>query len=440
MKRKISHSITAWLPAVILLTALLACNVSQAVAPVTEVSGQNDLPTLEVGQIPPTTEPAQPENTQTPTTEPIVHALVPGEPPASFLSEVTDRDTSVFASQHRAGGGENFTVNLYERPFNANTMDTYFPDLDITRARLLRDSQWIYVDIRLVGQNPSGGMPGDYGVELDLNVDGRGNILLMAAKPGASWSTDGVHVWQDGNLDVGTAHPIQSDAPLNGDGYETLVFDQGIGSDPDTAWARISPSDPNSVQLAFKRTLINDDGNFTWGAWAMNDSILNPAWFDYDDHFTIAEAGSPLSESTQYYPLKAFAEVDNTCRWAVGFTPTGSEPGVCPIPPTPSPTTITGLVWQDFNNNGVFNSPQDYGYSGVSVRVRTGNCGSPGGIFATVLTNSSGNYSVTVSPGTYCVDVPIMPPDANRSSGPVSVTVNAGETGRADVRFWYFLF
>ena len=158
------------------------------------------------------------------------------------------------------------------------------------------------MSIYIVGPNPAGGMPGDYGVEVDMNVDGRGDVLVMAAKPGTAWSTDGVKAWLDRNHDVGGAHPIQSDPPANTDGYETMVFDAGVGTDPDTAWARISPADPNIVQIAFKSTLINDADNFTWGAWAMNDSMLNPAWFDYNDHFTNAEAGSPLVRTDPVLP------------------------------------------------------------------------------------------------------------------------------------------
>lgn len=434
MNRKTFHSVTVWLPVFVILTALLACNIPQSVAPTSEVSGQNNLPTIL-----PAATPTQPVRTEIPTSTPIVHTLMPGEPPASGIIEITDRDSSEYAAQHRANGGELFTTNLYERPFNANSMDTYFPDLDITRTRLSRDSQWVYVNIQLVGQNPSGGLPGDYGVELDLNVDGRGDVLLMAATPGASWSTDGVRVWQDGNQDVGAAYPIQSDAPVNGDGYETLVFDQGVGSDPDAAWARISPSDPNSVQIAFKRALISDDDHFTWGAWAINESMLNPAWFDYNDHFTAAEAGSPLSELTQYYPLKAFVEVDNTCRWAVGFTPTGSEPGICAVPATPTPippATIWGNVWIETEYvNGIFNGMHDKLYIGGSVRVRTGSCGSPGSTVATAATDGL-HYSVTVVPGTYCVDVPTTPPGTDRSSGAVGVTLNAGDSAKVYIYFW----
>jgi hypothetical protein len=287
----------------------------------------------------------------------------------------------------------------------------------------------VYVVITLVGQNPSGGLLGDYGVEVDLNVDGRGNVLLMAAKPGATWSTDGVRVWQDGNHDVGAAHPIQSDAPVNGDGYETVVFDQGVGTDPDAAWARISPTDPNSVQIAFKRAVISDDDKFTWGAWAMNESMLNPAWFDYNDHFTVAEAGSSLSELTQYYPLKAFAEVDNTCRWAVGFTPTGSELGICPVPATPTPlppATISGIVFRQKYGDLVYHVG-DNPIPGATIRVRSGGCGSPGGVVTTGISDANGYYSVSVSPGSYCVDVSPDPyPTYIAKTPPQNVVVGSG--------------
>jgi hypothetical protein len=57
-----------------------------------------------------------------------------------------------------------------------------------------------------------------------------------------------------------------------------------------------------------------------------------------------------LIENPHYYPIKALAEVDNTCRWAVGFTPTGSEPGICPVPATPTPIvpgTISGVIFHN---------------------------------------------------------------------------------------------
>ena len=438
MKKQLSfRRLALWLLILILVMALLACNLTSAVTPTVTVPSVNTNQSVIATAV-------NPAVVETATTIPIVHTLKPGDPPNMLESNLTDRDSSVTAAQHRANGGDNFITNLYERPFNTKAMDTYFPDLDITMASLGRDSQWVYVTIKLIGQNQSGGLVEDYGVELDLNVDGRGDVLVMASKPGKDWSTDGVGVWLDKNHDVGGAHPIQSDPPASTDGYETQIFDNGTGTDPDMAWARVSPTDENSVQIAFKRSVINDAGKFTWGAWAISDSMFKPAWFDYNDHFTQAEAGSPLVELTKYYPILALAEVDNTCRWAVGFTPTGDEPGICQVPATPvpptsvKPSTITGLAWYDYNGDGVKNGT-DYGVPGVTIQVHSGSCGSSGAIVANATTNAAGNYSVTIPAGTYCVAVPSIPAPASRSSGSVQVTVPVGGSATADFRFWTYI-
>jgi hypothetical protein len=418
-----------------LLAAMLACGTSTASTPTVSV-GQST-PTETVGGTNPT-DTAAPVAVDTATSVPIVHTTMPGELPAAFMSEITDRNSSSTAAEKRASGGENYASNLYERPFNANSMDTYYPDLDITRARMYRDDTWIFVTISLVGPNPAGGLLGDYGVELDLNSDGRGDTLLMASKSGAAWSTDGMRVWTDANHDVGSVIPVQPDAPANTDGYETLVFDSGVGTDPDAAWARVSPADPNIIQIAFKRALVNNNGHFLWGAWAMSDSMLNPAWFDYNDHFTVDQAGSPLIEMTQIYPIKSLAQIDNTCRWGFGFVPTGNEPGVCPLPVTPTPTrpgSISGVVYH--NKYFLTYPPADNMIPGATIRVRSGSCGSPGGVVTTTTTNGVGFYSVSVSPGTYCVDVS---PDAYTTyavkTSPQTVSVGSG-AAVSNVNFGY---
>ena len=455
-----------WMFILVMLFSLLACNFSGSATP-TAMGAQIPVPTTNspagatpvmsslTPAIPPTlTSTLPPTLTFTPTQVPVVHTLIPGEPPANTKSEITDRDSSMLAAEHRANGGENFSLNLYERPFNSQAMDQYFPQLDITKTKLSSDGKWTYVTIQLAGQGADGKMTGMYGVEFDLDVNGRGDVLVMTSNPGASWSTDGVCVWTDTNHDVGGQHPVMSDAPVSGDGYETQVFNQGVGTDPDIAWARVSPTDPKSVQIAIKPALIHDDDTYTWGAWAMDASTFNPAWFDYNDHFTLADAGSPLVEQTQYYPLKAFFEVDNTCRWAVGFTPTGSEPGICPVPPTPTPpptatpkptpTTppvaqIIGMVYHDFNQNG-FIDGTDFYYPGVKVQILSGSCAAPGGVVTTAVVSSIGWYNATVTPGTFCVKVPVMPADSNHGSGPVTVTVVADGTRRADFRFWLIIY
>ena len=420
-----------WLAAIILIVSMLACNVPQVVTPSTSAPNTSVDATATIAVV---TEgiPISSTETATATQVPIVHTLVPGEPSAALISGITDLDSSDFALEHRTNGGDDFSLNLYERPFNAQTMDQYFPNLDIIQTRLTRDSNWYYLNINLVGPDANGQMSGVYGIELDLNIDGRGDLLVMASKPTAAWSTDGVQAWADKNKDVGSTNPIHSDAPVNGDGYETIVFDQGVGTDPDAAWARLSPSDPNSVQIAFKRSLINDDGTFTWGAWAMSESTFNPAWFDFNDHFTVAEAGSPLQALTTYYPIKALAEVDNTCRWAVGFTPVGTEPGICPVPATPVPPTpvlpgsISGVVFRQINGDLIYRVT-DIIIPGATVRVRSGSCASAGGVVTTTTTGPLGRYSVSVPAGTYCVDVNPDPyPTYHNKTQPQTVTVANG--------------
>jgi hypothetical protein len=146
-----------------------------------------------------------------------------------------------------------------------------------------------------------------------------------------------VQIWEDPNGDVGGPVPVRSDAPGERDGYEKLTFDQGRGTDPDAAWARFSPANATDAQIAFKRDAIGMDLEFLWAAWA-DAGNKQPGWFDYNDHFTSAEAGSPLSAQANY-PLAALFAVDNTCRMAYGFTLLGTEPGACYIPtPTITPT------------------------------------------------------------------------------------------------------
>jgi hypothetical protein len=192
------------------------------------------------------------------------------------------------------------------------------------------------------------------------------------------------------------------------------------------------------VQIAFLFSLIGSDGQFTWGAWS-DDAIQDPGWFDYHDHFTLAEAGSPASESSNY-PLKAMPLMDNTCRWGYGFTPTGTEIGVCYVPPTPTPIVpgrITGIVYRDNNNNSSRDSGED-GLSGATVTVRAGSCS--GSSVGSTTTGNSGNFDFTVDAGTYCVEVtyptecfvkPWLPSTSTQQ------TITVGPGGTETISFGY---
>jgi hypothetical protein len=96
-----------------------------------------------------------------------------------------------------------------------------------------------------------------------------------------------------------------------------------------------------SVQFAFKRSWSGSV--FMLGV--MSDAALkNPQKLDYVDRITLADAGSPVRGNSNY-PLKALYAVDNACREAFGFKPTGYEPQLCPMgEPAPKRTPRPGVT------------------------------------------------------------------------------------------------
>ncbi|MEI8133244.1 MAG: hypothetical protein WCG34_12495, partial [Leptolinea sp.] len=84
------------------------------------------------------------------------------------------------------------------------------------------------------------------------------------------------------------------------------------------------------VEIAFKNTLTGGEkGKFIWLPWS-DVGMLDWSMFEFNDHFTLEQAGSPMKDDTINYPLKALWGIDNTCRMPSGFsTPTGSMPGIC---------------------------------------------------------------------------------------------------------------
>jgi hypothetical protein len=218
---------------------------------------------------------------------------------------------------------------------------TYVPDLDIVNANLSKDTNFYYVSVLLIGTDPNNSLGINYGLEFDLNADGFGDILILAHPPYAqAWQTNNVQVFKDTNHDTGGLSGENSDAPIITNGYDSKIFD-GTGDDPDLAWVRIKAGEYSTLQFAFKRTLPG--GSFMMGVLA-DAGLKDPGKLDYNDRFTAAEAGSPEKNESEY-PLKALFAVDNTCREAFGFNPTGYEPQLCPKEappkkhaPTPTPT------------------------------------------------------------------------------------------------------
>jgi len=282
--------------------------------------------------------PSQVSTPEPTSTKEIIHNLFPGEP--GFISQYwMDTNTSSVASEKRAYGGDNLSNNFFERPFTSIEM-VYHPDIDLIRVEISSDANFYYFNLHLYGKSPEQDtLAGNYGVEIDFNRDGRGDLLIWTTADGnTAWNIDKIFVFRDSNNDVGGQRPMRSDAPgYSGNGYDLLVFSPDHLDDPDAAWKRVSPQNPNVLQLAVKKSLFENRAVFMWNGWA-DAGVKDPARFDYNDAFTAAEAGSPYAGNVDY-PLKSLFLVDNTCRLAYGFTPTGLEVGACLIyTPTPTPS------------------------------------------------------------------------------------------------------
>lgn len=256
---------------------------------------------------------------------------VPGEPPPGGQT-LTDRSSAPLAEEGRSLG-DYFDMNFYERPFTSDEMD-YVGYLDLgPRMYLAYGPPWLYATISLQ-EAPPPGAEAFYAVEVDKDRDGRGDFLIVAQAPASTdWTTQGVQVYADGNEDVGGRTPIRSDTQP-GDGYESLIFDQGQGMGEAAAWVRRAPEDAPAVQIAFRLSMFGQEGTFIWGVWA--GETLPAGQFDFNDLYTHEEAGSPLIDN-RFYPLQELAMIDNSCRWVFGFTPGSPAAGLCFFN-TPTPT------------------------------------------------------------------------------------------------------
>jgi hypothetical protein len=242
----------------------------------------------------------------------------PGDVPQISSPEATDVKSSKISA-------DAYYVNILERPFNDSEGSIYYPDIDVASAARGEDKEWLYFTITLADLRGEG-LTGNYAIELDTDGNGRGDYLIETLAPGVDWSTSSVRVWQDKNKDVGNRDPNTNDPPQKGDGYESLLFDRGVGDAPDLAWSRISPEDQKSVQIALQRSILGRRSTYIWFAWASRDPF-RPAWFEYIDHFAVAPGSTPPVDQ-QGNPLQELIGVDNTCRVVVGSEPPQGE-GYC---------------------------------------------------------------------------------------------------------------
>lgn len=279
----------------------------------------------------PQTEPAPaPPPTEAPSEAPPEPAPIQHQDvPASIANvrsypDVTSADT---APEKRAPYGDSYEINRLERPFTQDM--TYLPDVDIASFGISEDDTWFYVSIEMVGKNPNNAPGILFAVELDTNLDSFGDFLIVAEPPfSEEWSAGNISIFTDTNRDTAGSSASRSDAVFSGNGFDSLIHNlgQGLGNDPDIAWARMNAGQFATVQIAFKKSFSG--GTFLYSILA-DAGLKDIARLDYIDYFTEADAGSPVRANPNY-PLKNLFAVDNTCYQAAGFEPTGFEPKICP--------------------------------------------------------------------------------------------------------------
>lgn len=258
----------------------------------------------------------------------IVHEAIPGISKYSTTERIDDCSTGerieLGATTLIGQACDNWKKNKLERPADAPN-GTYYPAIDIVRAEMGTNQIWMFAKIRLY-KGASGQLPTDLslGFEIDTDLDSRGDYLILASGlTSTEWTTDGVQVWWDQTKDVGGASPHVPDGTV-GDGYETLLFDVGLGADADLAWARINPEDGASVEFAFKPSLLPENQIFVWWAWATLKQV-SPVDMELVDS----------QQDTESW------KIDNTCSKIFNGKPSTMIVNICEfvIPtPTPAPT------------------------------------------------------------------------------------------------------
>ena len=239
--------------------ALLLCLTVQAcgASPATQAVS-TPLPTV------PATEPAAATSTSTllppptavPTTTLIQHLTQPGTATyidTQFLHDCTMTDTNGVPIIPLKINPicDDWEITLVERPVTSD-LSTYLSYLDIQEAQFGANTNWIFARIHPVDVVPSqGNSELNYFLELDLNMDALSDVIITAQDLALSdvvWTTSKARAWRFV------------------DGSVNLVFDKGVGLDPDLVWVRRTPT--KDIELAFKPALLGDDTSFVWWAWA----------------------------------------------------------------------------------------------------------------------------------------------------------------------------
>ena len=236
-----------------------ACNLPN------KIGTQASLPAVTTAAAPKTSyETSKPTETEPAATK-VFTGSPPGDPPNNTASWLTDAQTPSNAKNDYAVIGDDYSHNQFERPFDKEL--AYRPDLDILSATLTLDSQWYYVTIKLDGTDTAkDALIACYGIELDVNIDGRGEFVIWAQPPfTTTWARENIVVYGSLKGTVGGPQPLLSDAPWKGDTYDTVLFDEKTQSDMNAAWARVSPGDPKGLQIAFSPEILQKPNQIPLG-------------------------------------------------------------------------------------------------------------------------------------------------------------------------------
>ncbi len=254
----------------------------------------------------------QPENTEAPivteapVTEPDVTAPPTAVPVVSQIQHLTQPNTPAYIGTQSlrdctlvdttgvpvmplklVGGCDLPEVAMYERPFSTD-FSTYMGYLDILSAQFGADTNWLYAKIEPVETVAKVG-EGDltYFLELDINADRLSDYIIAVTdlSPNAVvWTTDKVRAWKFENNGV------------------NLVFDSGVGSDPDLAWARRNIY--KDVEFGFKPALLDNKTTFAWWVWTYQGTL----------------------DPSQILPINGLPDqyqMDSSCAWGFNIDASG---------------------------------------------------------------------------------------------------------------------
>jgi hypothetical protein len=262
---------------------------------------------------------------------PPKHVLYPGEFSGKEQT-IHDQISEAYASQKRAYGGDEYYDGRFERPFNQKM--AYLGHLDIVKSTMIRtDPNFVFVTIEVAKPVASAiNNPSYYGLELDLNLDGRSLFMIRGLAPlSEEWSTEGVDVWKSSSAEQRVSVASEGVIPVTGAlGFDVPLLKSGRGADTDLAWMRMKPGTDNVVEIAFKHSIVGGEkGKFIWRPFT-DGAPYSEREYDLQVNYTLEQAGSPYKGEPDY-PLKDVFAVDNTCRVASGYQATGYEPGICPL-------------------------------------------------------------------------------------------------------------